>query len=36
MNASRIYDQEPGYEAAELWQLPCDDDEGGLEEDAGA
>lgn len=36
MNASRIYGQEQGYNAAELWQLPSDDDGTGLEEDAEA
>ncbi len=36
MNASRIYGQEQGYKAAEQRQLPSDDDETELEEDAEA
>ena len=36
MNASGIYGQEQGYKAAELRQLPADDDGTGLEEDAEA
>ena len=36
MNASRIYGQEQGYNAIELWQLASDDDVRGLEESAEA